>query len=117
MPFLYQYMDLQEQLKKLFPDHQPSEEIEPLQENETSLFLQKEPLLCKYEKRKGKATTIIEGYMGTTEDFKMLTKSIQKKFNVGGSVKEECIILQGDYRDKIMVFLQEMGFKTKRVGG
>ncbi|MFN3942645.1 MAG: translation initiation factor [Flavobacterium sp.] len=110
-------MDLQEQLKKLFPDHLPSEEIEPLHENETSLFLQKEPLMCKFEKRKGKATTIIEGYLGSPEDFKILTKSIQKKFNVGGSIKEECIILQGDYRDKIMVFLQEMGFKTKRVGG
>lgn len=110
-------MDLQEQLNKLFPEHQPSVETEALQEKDTTLFLQKEPLLCKYEKRKGKATTIIEGYSGTPEDFKMLTKSIQKKFNIGGSVKVDCIILQGDYRDKIMVFLQEMGFKTKRVGG
>lgn len=110
-------MDLQEQLKKLFPDHQPTEDQLEETPKDNSIYLQKESLICKYEKRKGKATTIIEGYQGNAEDFKMLTKSIQKKFNVGGSVKDKCIILQGDYRDKIMQFLQEMGFKTKRVGG
>jgi translation initiation factor 1 len=31
----------------------------------------KEPMICKFEKRKGKATTIIEGYEGTDADFKI----------------------------------------------
>ena len=54
-------MDLQEQLKNLFPDHIESEP-EEIQEEEHVLFIQKEPMICKFEKRKGKATTIIEGY-------------------------------------------------------
>ena len=109
-------MDLQDQLKNLFPDHVESEP-EAIQEEDHVLFIQKEPMICKFEKRKGKATTIIEGYEGTDEDFKILAKEIKTKLSVGGSFKDGAIILQGDYRDKIMKMLQDKGFKTKRVGG
>ena len=110
-------MDLQEQLKKLFPDHQESNEpIEEVTENH-ELFIQAEPMICKYEKRKGKATTIIEGYEGSDEDFKILAKEIKTKLSVGGTFKDGAIIIQGDYRDKIMNILKDKGFKTKRVGG
>ena len=74
-------------------------------------------MICRYEKRKGKPTTIISGYEGDEEDFKVLAKEIKTKLAVGGSIKDGEIILQGDYRDKIMKLLQEKGFKTKRVGG
>jgi translation initiation factor 1 len=74
-------------------------------------------MICKYEKRKGKPTTIISGYEGTEEDFKILAKEIKSKLAVGGSFKDDEIIIQGDYRDKIMKILQDKGFKTKRVGG
>jgi translation initiation factor 1 len=110
-------MDLQDQLKNLFPDHVPSNETEETEEFAHELYVQKEPMICKYEKRKGKATTIIEGYEGTDEDFKILAKEIKTKLSVGGSFKDGAIILQGDYRDKIMKILQDKGFKTKRVGG
>jgi translation initiation factor 1 len=36
---------------------------------------------------------------------------------VGGSYKNEAIIIQGDYRNQIMVLLKKMGFNVKRVGG
>ncbi len=109
-------MDLQDQLKNLFPDHEPAPE-EVIQEVEYQLYVQKEPMICKFEKRKGKATTIIEGYEGSEEDFKFLAKEIKTKLSVGGTFKDDSIIIQGDYRNKIMKLLQEKGFKTKRVGG
>lgn len=110
-------MDLQDQLKNLFPNHIESNEPEEIQEGNHVLFIQKEPMICKFEKRKGKVTTIIEGYEGTNEDFKILAKEIKTKLSVGGSFKEDSIIIQGDYRDKIMQMLKEKGFKVKRVGG
>lgn len=43
-------MDLQDQLKNLFPDHQFEEK--PIEEK-PDIWLQDDPILCKYEKRKG----------------------------------------------------------------
>ena len=108
-------MDFKDKLKNLFPDH--IIEDEPLKVNKSNIWLQDEPLLCKYEKRKGKPITIIEGYNGAVKDFKILAKEIKTKLSVGGSVKNESIIIQGDYRDKIMEILQNKGYSVKRVGG
>ena len=109
-------MDLHDQLKNLFPDHEPSPEEEKIIEDK-ELWIQEEPMICKFEKRKGKPTTIIEGYTGTDEDFKILAKELKTKLSVGGSFKDDSIIIQGDYRDKIMTILKEKSFKVKRVGG
>ena len=109
-------MDLQDQLKNLFPDHiQEKDTLNP--EKELDIWVQDEPIICKYEKRKGKPITILEGYNGASQDFKILTKQIKTTLSVGGSFKDDKIIIQGDYRDKIMTILKEIGFQVKRVGG
>lgn len=105
---------LKDQLKNLFPDHEFTEEEKPEASN---VWLQEEPLVCKYEKRKGKPITIIENYNGAQEDFKILSREIKQMLGVGGSFKNEKIIIQGDYRDDIMKFLKNKGFRVKRVGG
>ena len=45
-------MDLQDQLKNFFPDHKLTDTIYSTDKNKK---YQDEPLICKYEKRKGKA--------------------------------------------------------------
>jgi len=110
-------MDLQDQLKNLFPDHEFNEEEKVADTPEGKLWMQDDPIICKYEKRKGKPITILEGYTGADEDFKKLAKELKTRLNVGGSFKNDAIIIQGDYRDQIMNILKEKGFKVKRVGG
>ncbi len=111
-------MDLQDQLKNLFPDHITKEvDIVKPSTPEPDIWIQDAPIICKYEKRKGKPITILEGYTGATEDFKTLSKELKTKLSVGGSFKDDKIIIQGDYRDKIMAILKAKGFKVKRVGG
>jgi len=110
-------MNLEDQLKNLFPDHKISTEIDDIEIIDHELYIQKEPIICKFEKRNGKPTTIIEGYNGNDEDFKILAKEIKTKLSVGGSFKDFTIIIQGNYRDKIMEMLKNKGFKVKRVGG
>jgi translation initiation factor 1 len=45
--------------------------------------------------------------MKEDEDF---TKEIKTKLSVGGTFKDDSIIIQGDYRDKIMEILKLKGF-------
>ncbi|MGM5471291.1 translation initiation factor [Flavobacteriaceae bacterium LMO-SS05] len=109
-------MDLQDQLKSLFPEH-VSEPLDSEGEKTNTIWMQDDPIICKYEKRKGKPITILEGYTGATNDFKTLTKELKTTLSVGGSFKDDKIIIQGDYRDKIMQILKQKGFAVKRVGG
>lgn len=108
-------MDLKDQLKNLFPEHIEEEVNDP--QKASTIWMQDDPIICKYEKRKGKPITILEGYTGATEDFKLLAKEIKTTLSVGGSFKDDKIIVQGDYRDKIMQILKDKGFAVKRVGG
>ena len=107
-------MDLRDQLKNLFPEHE-EQDFEMPEEK----FEQKNPLICKFEKkgRNSKPVTLIEGFEGTEEELKQISKKIKTTLGTGGSEKDGIIVIQGDNRDKIMKILQDMGYKTKRVGG
>ena len=76
-------------------------------------------LECHFSKkgRAGKVATVIKGYVGNNNEIRELAKELKKKLSVGGTVKNGQIIIQGNYREKIIGILSDMGFKLKRVGG
>jgi len=67
--------------------------------------------------RTGKGVTIIKGFKGFHEKLELLSKKLKKLLAVGGSIKNNEIIIQGRVQEKIIEILKKDGYNTKKVGG
>ena len=95
------------------PDFKYEEEAS--QEQET-LEPSKQNLIVGIDRkgRAGKQVTLITGFVGTDEDLAELGRTLKVKCGVGGSAKDGEIAIQGDFRDRIVTLLKDMGYRAKR---
>lgn len=84
----------------------------PQEEGAETLPKEKQKLRVKLDtkQRAGKVVTLVDGFTGTTDDIEALARQLKTKCGAGGSVKDGYIIIQGDYREKVINWLKDWGY-------
>lgn len=77
---------------------------------------QQQKLRVRIEKngRGGKTVTIVSGFVGSDDDLKDLAKLLKTRCGVGGSHKDGEVLVQGDFKEKIIQLLKSEGFSQTK---
>ena len=95
------------------PDFNYEEETVQQQE---ALEPSKQNLIVSIDRkgRGGKQVTLVTGFVGSADDLAELGRTLKVKCGVGGSAKDGEITIQGDFRDRVVTLLKDMGYRAKR---
>ena len=112
--------DWKEALGKAFnlPDNeeQATPEEEPQPDREDAVQQQGKTRLDIVLERKGrggKQATIVTGFVCDDEALKTVASQLKRSLGVGGSARGGEILIQGDFRQRVMDVLTSMGFKAR----
>ncbi|MEZ2441920.1 translation initiation factor [Chitinophaga sp. RCC_12] len=95
----------------------PNFSLEPEQEEAAVTLAPAEQILrvtLDKKQRAGKVVTLITGFVGKDEDIEKLGKELKTKCGTGGSVKDGEILIQGDYKEKVVKWLLDWGYKRTK---
>ncbi len=91
------------------PDFQYTTDEEELIETPPK---QQQKLRVSIEKnhRGGKTVTLVKNFVGCDDDLKELARLLKTRCGVGGSAKDGEIIVQGDFKARVIEILKQEGY-------
>lgn len=95
-------------------DYEYNDDLMPLESLEPEK--QKIKISLDRKQRKGKTVTLVDGFYGNIDDLNELAKELKNKCGVGGSCKDNQIIIQGNFATKIYMVLKNKGYNVKISG-
>lgn len=105
--------DWKDRLNVVFSTN-PNFQYETEEEEEQELLpknQQKLRVKLDRKNRGGKTVTLVTGFVGPEDDLKALGKLLKGKLGVGGSAKDGEIIIQGEFKERVIDILQKEGYK------
>ena len=95
------------------PNFKFEEEEKQIQE---TLVPKDQKLKVRFETkhRGGKTVTLVEGFTGKENDLEELGKKLKNFCGTGGSAKDGEIIIQGDQREKVLLWLLKNGYENSK---
>lgn len=67
--------------------------------------------------RGGKGVSLITGLSLPEDQLKEVARTLKQLCGTGGTVKDGVIEIQGDNRDRLLLWFQEQGYQVKKAGG
>lgn len=105
--------DWKDRLNVVFSTN-PNFQYETEEEEEQELLpknQQKLRVKLDRKNRGGKTVTLVTGFVGPEDDLKALGKLLKGKLGVGGLAKDGEIIIQGEFKERVIDILQKEGYK------
>ena len=70
-------------------------------------------IILERKGRAGKQATIVTGFVCDDDALKQVASRLKSSLGVGGSARGGEILIQGDFRQRVLERLLEMGFKAR----
>ena len=109
--------DWKDRLNVVYSTNPDFKYITEEEEETDTLEKKQQKLRASIEKkgRGGKTVTVITGFIGREDDLKELGKLLKTKCGVGGSTKDGEILIQGEFKQRIIELLKAEGYTQTKI--
>src|SRR5262245_45995217 len=70
--------------------------------------------LAVEKRKKGKVVTVIRGLLAKHNDLPSLLSQLKSQCGAGGTLRDDCVEIQGEHVERVCTVLSEIGYQVKK---